>query len=450
MNMAARMESTGAKNKVHLSADTAKILIQQGRQSWVIPREGAVQVKGKGECQTYWLSRGTSSGSHTGSTSSDEKSVENGYQPSQQGSNHLLSNSFTSKNPKKGGSWAGTFFDGVLGVSQIDDKLSRLVDWNVEVLAGLLRRIVARNKATQAIRRSNSGDASLSEAVDISSTVGTDIGTAREEIKMAVSLPGFDKKVVELASKEQVTLDPQVFNELREYVTAIASGYRSENAFHNFEHASHVILSSNKLMNRIVAPSEVGPDQKSELTAREVYEYTHGISNDPLTQFAIVFAALIHDGTLSDLVVADVFIQTVCLTFQTVLSSIPISIVGHPGVPNFRLAMEDPTVNSTYKGKSLAEQRSIDVAWQLLMLPRFENLRRSICITKTQCVRFRALLVNAVMATDIFDKDLKALREERWSKSFHMEDQNITSDVTKEAVHRKATIVVEQYVLLVA
>jgi HSP20 family molecular chaperone IbpA len=270
------MESTGAKNKVHLSADTAKLLIQQGRQSWVIQREGTVHVKGKGECQTYWLSLGSSSGSHTGSTSSDEKSVEGGALHSIRRSSHSANNLLTSSISKKGGSWAGTFFDGVLGVTQIDDKLSRLVDWNVEVLAGLLKRIVARNIATEAIRGNTTGDAVSPQAFEKSSTVGADVGTARDEIKMVVSLPGFDKKVVELAYKEQVTLDPQVVHELREYVTAIATGYTRENEFHNFEHASHVILSANKLMKRIVAPSEVGPDQKSELTAREVYEYTYG------------------------------------------------------------------------------------------------------------------------------------------------------------------------------
>jgi 3'5'-cyclic nucleotide phosphodiesterase len=115
-------------------------------------------------------------------------------------------------------------------------------------------------------------------------------------------------------------------------------------------------------------------------------------------------------------------------------------------VPNNRLAVEEPLVNGTYKGKSLAEQRSIDIAWQLLMLPRFENLRRCIYTTKAQCLRFRALIVNSVMATDIFDKDLKTIREDRWDKAFHMKEQQVMSDLTKEDVHRKATIVIEHII----
>ena len=55
---------------------------------------------------------------------------------------------------------------------------------------------------------------------------------------------------------------------------------------------------------------------------------------DPLSEFAIVFAALIHD-------------------------------VGHEGIPNFVLAKENPTMVAAYKGKSIAEQNSIDVAWKV-------------------------------------------------------------------------------------
>jgi Adenylate and Guanylate cyclase catalytic domain len=297
MNMAARMESTGAKNKVQLSADTAKLLISSGHQNWVIPRAEPVQVKGKGECQTYWLALGASTGSHTGSTASDENSDSNGAR-AQRRTSHKLAGIAPFKPLSSGSSsWAGTIFDGILGVNEVDDKLSRLIDWNVEVLVGLLKRIVARSVAAEAVRGKIASDNVASQSFESMTSVGAKMGTARDEIKMVVSLPGFDKRVVEIAANEQVALEPQVVNELLEYVTAIASGYRSENEFHNFEHASHVILSSNKLMKRIVAPSEVGLDQKSELTAREVYEYTYGISNDPLAQFAVVFAALVHDGT---------------------------------------------------------------------------------------------------------------------------------------------------------
>jgi hypothetical protein len=43
-----------------------------------------------------------------------------------------------------------------------------------------------------------------------------------------------------------------VLDQLEDYVSAVASMYR-DNPFHNFEHASHVVMSS-WLLSRIVAP----------------------------------------------------------------------------------------------------------------------------------------------------------------------------------------------------
>jgi hypothetical protein len=55
VNTAARMESTGLKQKIQISKETANRLIACGKSSWVVPRENTIMVKGKGEMQTYWL-----------------------------------------------------------------------------------------------------------------------------------------------------------------------------------------------------------------------------------------------------------------------------------------------------------------------------------------------------------------------------------------------------------
>ena len=115
--------------------------------------------------------------------------------------------------------------------------------------------------------------------------------------------------------------------------------------------------------------------------------------------------------------------------------------VGHTGVPNGQLAKEDPAVAEKYVHKSIAEQRSVDIAWNLLMLPHFKNLRASIYQNKEDCKRFRSLVVNAVMATDIFDKELKQLRNSRWDLAFHNDKILQESSMTKEDMHRKATYV---------
>lgn len=134
---------------------------------------------------------------------------------------------------------------------------------------------------------------------------------------------------------------------------------------------------------------------------------------DPLTQFAVVFSALIHD-------------------------------VGHEGVPNFVLGKKHPLLAEKYSHKSIAEQRSVDIAWELMLQPQFSHLRASIYQTKSDCTRFRYLVVNGVMATDIFDKELKELRDSRWETAFSAREPE--SAYVKGAMDRKATIVIEHII----
>ena len=113
----------------------------------------------------------------------------------------------------------------------------------------------------------------------------------------------------------------------------------------------------------------------------------------------------------------------------------------HRGVPNFILAKEEERLAAVYRNKSIAEQNSIDVAWEVLMEPQYKESRRAIYTTPDELKRFRQLVVNTVMATDIFDKDLAALRKKRWDKAFGGED-----DFSHEAINRKATVVMEHLI----
>jgi class 3 adenylate cyclase len=55
VNTTARLESTGDKNKIHVSQETANLIKDAGKGSWLTPREEKVQAKGIGEIQTYWV-----------------------------------------------------------------------------------------------------------------------------------------------------------------------------------------------------------------------------------------------------------------------------------------------------------------------------------------------------------------------------------------------------------
>ena len=56
MNTTARIESTGARGCIHLSSETANLLKQAGKHTWIKQHDKIIVAKGKGLLQTYWLS----------------------------------------------------------------------------------------------------------------------------------------------------------------------------------------------------------------------------------------------------------------------------------------------------------------------------------------------------------------------------------------------------------
>jgi 3'5'-cyclic nucleotide phosphodiesterase len=174
-------------------------------------------------------------------------------------------------------------------------------------------------------------------------------------------------------------------------------------------------MSVAKLLSRIVAPSSYGVPSESAPEkdfASTLHDHTYGITSDPLTQFSCILSALIHD-------------------------------VDHAGVPNAQLVQEGGEVARKYSNKSVAEQNSVNLAWNLLFEDRYKDLRAILYSTDDELLRFRQIVVNAVMATDIVDKDLKALRNARWDQAFALTDKPKND---RDAVNRKATIVIEHLI----
>ena len=168
-------------------------------------------------------------------------------------------------------------------------------------------------------------------------------------------------------------------------------------------------MSVSKLLSRIVAPADDMEFNCKEAMNQTLHDHTYGITSDPLVQFACVFSALIHD-------------------------------VDHTGVPNTQLVKENPSQAAQYNGRSVAEQNSVDLAWNVLMESKYSELQAAIYSTKEELLRFRQLVVNCVMATDIMDKDLKLSRNNRWEIAFSDKSQVYDSQDTR---NRKATIVIE-------
>ena len=74
----------------------------------------------------------------------------------------------------------------------------------------------------------------------------------------------------------------------------------------------------------------------------------------------------------------------------------------------------------------------------------FGNLRAAIYSNEEELKRFRQLLINSVLATDIMDKDLGTARKERWNRAFSEDSSHTESaDVV---INRKTTIVIEHLI----
>jgi hypothetical protein len=115
-------------------------------------------------------------------------------------------------------------------------------------------------------------------------------------VKEIINLPDYAaRNKSDTTSLESVVLPQPVVDQLRKYVTNVAASYNA-NPFHNFEHASHVAMAVSKLLSRIVAPADIDPDDSLAELGKALHDHTYGITSDPLTQFACVFSALIHDG----------------------------------------------------------------------------------------------------------------------------------------------------------
>eukprot|EP00980_Cylindrotheca_fusiformis_P024587 scaffold12118_cov138-Cylindrotheca_fusiformis.AAC.4 len=400
VNTCARIESSGKRDRIHLSEETAELLTHAGKGNWLRKRDQLVNAKGKGTLQTYWL------------LTKEEAELEamqapNGDLDDGGGSEFSsLPNEITqaSLNLKE-----NTYADIEALLSR---KTRRLCEWNVDVLVRLLKRIVAHRNASS--RNYKDYDTELTRRENqIRSRF-----MVLDELVEILPLPGFDPRVYKKQQKEDdVVLPEAVVEQIRLYVACIAAMYR-DNPFHNFEHASHVMMSVSKLLNRIVAADEVLNANENAAESKDfgwsLHDHTYGITSDPMTQFSVILAALVHD-------------------------------VDHSGVSNFQLIKEKHKLASIFKDKSVAEQNSIVLAWDILMDPCFRDFRRTIYAAPFELERFRQLMANTVLATDIFDKQLQTLRRKRWEIAFS-QNTPTRAENTRDNVNRKATIVIEHLI----
>ena len=74
VNTAARMESNGLPQKIHVSQVTADLLVAAGKRCWLVKRDELIEAKGKGKMQTWWVNPSPSGAASVAALSCDDSS----------------------------------------------------------------------------------------------------------------------------------------------------------------------------------------------------------------------------------------------------------------------------------------------------------------------------------------------------------------------------------------
>mmetsp|Transcript_14120 Transcript_14120/g.20859 ORF Transcript_14120/g.20859 Transcript_14120/m.20859 type:complete len:675 (-) Transcript_14120:304-2328(-) len=206
-------------------------------------------------------------------------------------------------------------------------------------------------------------------------------------------------------------INESLIHQLRLFVHRILARYKDVH-YHSFEHAYHVTISYNKLLDMMLvknpakkdvntasliinrsSSSDLSRAERSLVTTRKTY----GLKEDPIAILAALFSALVHD-------------------------------VEHRGVSNRQLVMENDELALLYNDQSVAEQKSLAVAFSELMKDEFKVLRDVMFETSDEYRRFRRTVIDLVLATDIASPERTQLAKSKWKEAF---------GETKESIERK-------------
>ena len=133
--------------------------------------------------------------------------------------------------------------------ASVPAHVRRKIQWNADILLRMLRQIVARRNIEKRLGLDASAMSVGSlpgghESGDLEGSSRPDHETVLDEVKEIIVLPEFNAEAAKLEDDpSKIKLPEEVVDQMKEYVTIIASLYHHDNPFHNFEHASHVTMS---------------------------------------------------------------------------------------------------------------------------------------------------------------------------------------------------------------
>jgi len=326
VNFASRMESTSKTMKIQCHDITYRLLQDApGRNTFALieRQEGdklGVEVKGKGLTHTWWI------------TSSRMKTVDDGC---------LKSDSL------------------VLDIEAPRYVLPGVSETTQEEVGDIECPTALFNALTsQAWERIGQPDSSEVAATSDRDTMIRRLSSIlRERLEQVVQVRDI-----------RPTLERTVKTQIVQFVSAIEQTY-SDVHFHSFQHAYHVTIAMNKLID--VLPKKA---------TRET------IPQDPLIKFSLVFAALVHDA-------------------------------GHTGMSNQILREQHHALAQRFDDEEvpIAERYSLELALGILHQEQFNALRATIAPADLDIIRFGKALFQSILCTDIASKKRMQLGIKRFA-----------------------------------
>ena len=247
--------------------------------------------------------------------------------------------------------------------------------------------------------------------------------------------------------------------QLRAYVRRIASMYR-DNRYHGLEHATHVTMSANKLIEMlhegamesdgdaddtkingssvcephtsIVATAKLSLHEDSLQMSKNGFKTSMGALNDSASCSNISSVANarnsnspnIIDGihpnpkrskllqSMKQLIHPDVF-SKFAFAFAAFIHD-----VDHQGVPNTRLVLENDPIVEQHGNLSVAEKHSIKVAFRTLSESDFGVFRSVIFESQDDHFQLHRIVTNVVLSTDIASPERAKSTRMRWDEAF--------------------------------
>lgn len=202
--------------------------------------------------------------------------------------------------------------------------------------------------------------------------------------------------------RQDVGLHPQLYRELKDYVSQISSMYRGVK-YHSFMHATHVTISLDRMITIMLNNHKIPDSFKNENRqndrsfdcvnsgASHPVNSCFGLYNDPVAHLCLVFAALVHD-------------------------------VDHTGICNSDLVKEGSELSILYNNLSIAEQHSLAIAFSTLFEPSYEALRDAVFPASEDYLKFMDVVTELVIYTDLGSPKIKDYRQS-WERLFG--DRNI-------------------------